>query len=137
MIYVNVGDIKDPLKQDLPLEFCGKQHKDISILTESHVSHDQIHLIKNNWLGPIFFSPEDSDTEGLLAPLNFGLEGVSEVDTDPRFASFQITPSNDRFLSAYTPSGHSTRKQLGRGVRGSLKDFKTIWKTKIREERTK
>ena len=137
MIYVNVGDIKDPLGQDLPLEFCGKQHKNISILTESHVNHDHIHLIKNNWLGPIFFSPEDSHTEGLLDLLNFGLECVSEVDTDPRFASFQITPSNGRVLSAYAPSGHSTRKQLGRRLRGSLKDFKTIRETKIREERTK
>ena len=39
MIYGNVGGIKDPLKQDLPLEFCRKKTKDIRILTETHISY--------------------------------------------------------------------------------------------------
>ena len=41
MIYANVGRIRDPLKQDLALEFCRKQNKYISILTETHIKHDQ------------------------------------------------------------------------------------------------
>ena len=53
----NVGDFKDPLKQDLALEFCRNQNKNFSILTETFINHDQIHHIKNNWLDPIFLSP--------------------------------------------------------------------------------
>ena len=64
MIFANVGGFKDPLKQDLALEFCRNQNKDFSILTEPHINHDQIHHIRNNWLGPIFSSPEDSHTKG-------------------------------------------------------------------------
>ena len=33
-----------------------KPNKVISILTETHINHDQIHHTRNNWLGPIFFS---------------------------------------------------------------------------------
>ena len=40
MIYVNGGDSKNPLKQDLAPEFWRNQNKDFSILTETHV---------NNW----------------------------------------------------------------------------------------
>ena len=56
MIYDHIGTIRDPLKQDLALEFCRNQNKVISILTETHINHDQIHHIKNNWLGFNFFS---------------------------------------------------------------------------------
>ena len=61
---------------------------------------DPIHLIRNNWLGPIFFSLGDSHTKGLLFLLHLGLEGVTEVDTDPkgRFVSFKIIFFNARFL---------------------------------------
>ena len=43
-----------------------------------------------------------------------GLEGVTEVDTDPKwgFASFMETSSNETVPS---PSGHSTREQLAMG----------------------
>ena len=75
MIYTNDGI--DPLKQDLTLEFCRNQKKDISILTESNIDHDQIHHIRNNWLEPIFFSPGDSHKEGVLVLLHPGLEGVT------------------------------------------------------------
>ena len=45
MIYANVGNFKDPLKQDLALlEFCRSQNKDFSILTETNVNHDE-----NTW----------------------------------------------------------------------------------------
>ena len=44
------------------------------------------------------------------------LEGVTKVGTDLkwRFVSFKVTPSNDRFLCVYAPSGYSTRKLLAR-----------------------
>ena len=41
MIYANVGCIRNPLKQDLVLEFCRKQNKHTSILTETHINHDK------------------------------------------------------------------------------------------------
>ena len=36
MLYANAGGIRDPMKQELALEFCRSQNKDISILTETH-----------------------------------------------------------------------------------------------------
>ena len=44
------------IKELLALEFCRNQNKVISILTETHINHDQIHHIRNNWLGSNFFS---------------------------------------------------------------------------------
>ena len=66
---------------------------------------------------PVFFSPGDSHTKGLLVLLHLGLEGITEVDTDSkgRFVSFKVTATNDRVLCVYAPSGNSTRKQLARG----------------------
>ena len=50
----------------------------------------------------------------IACPSSADLEGVTVVDTDPtgRIVSFKVTPSNDRILSVYTPSGHNTREQL-------------------------
>ena len=47
--------------------------------------------------------------------LHLGLEGVTEVDTNPkeRFVSFQVTTSNESSVCA--PSGYSTRERLARG----------------------
>ena len=117
MIYAKVGCIRDPLKQDLVLKFCRKQNKDNSILTETHINNDKIHQIINNWSGPIFLSLRDIYTKGLLGQLHPGLEGVTEVDTDPqgRFVSFQITLSNNRVLCVCAPSGHNTKEQLIKG----------------------
>ena len=70
MIYVNFGGIRNPLKQNLVLEFWRKRNKDVSILTETHTNLDQIHHLRNNWLGTIFFSPGDSHTKGLLVLLH-------------------------------------------------------------------
>ena len=68
-------------------------------------------------MGPIFYSPGDSHTKGLLVLLYLGLEGITEVDPDPkgRFVSFKVTLSNDRVLCVYAPSGYSTREELARG----------------------
>ena len=57
IIHTNAGGIKDILKHDLAFEFCRNQNKGISTLTENDVNYDQRHHIKNNWFGPIFFSP--------------------------------------------------------------------------------
>ena len=59
------------------------------------------------------------------AQLHLGLEGVTEVDTDPkgRFVSFKVTLSNNRVLCACAPSVHSTREQLIKG-----RFFEGLWK---------
>ena len=136
MIYDNLGGIRDPLKQNLALQFCRNRNKDVSILTETHIIFDQIHHIRNSWLGAIFFSPGDSHTKELLVLLHLSLEGVTEVDTDPkgRFASFKVIPSNDRVLCVYAlgiAPGNSCLDDV------SLKNYKIIWKRKMRETKTR
>ena len=113
MIYYHIVGIKDPLKQDLAHTFCRNQNKVISILAETHINHDQIHHIRNNWLGSNLFSLGYSHTKGCLPCFIWDLK----VDTDPKgsFVSFKFTPSNHRVLCVYAPSGHSTREQLDRG----------------------
>ena len=48
----------------------------------------------------IFFSPGDSHTKGVLFLLHLRLEGVTDVDTDPkrRTVSFKVTTSNESSL---------------------------------------
>ena len=72
------------MKQDLTHEFCRKRNKDISVLAETHISHDQILHIRNNGLGLMFFSPGYSDTKRLFVLLHLGLQDITEVDTDPK-----------------------------------------------------
>ena len=97
----------------------------ISILTETHISYDQIHNTRNNWLSPIFFSPGDSHTKGMLFLLHLGLEGITEVDTDPkeRFVSFKVTTSNESSLLVPLQGIAPENSWLG-GV--FLKDYKII-----------
>ena len=59
MIYDYFGGVRYPLKQGLALEFCKNKHKVTSILTQTHINHDQIHHIKHNWLDPTFLSLGD------------------------------------------------------------------------------
>ena len=136
MIYENFGGIRDPLKQNLTLQSCRKRNKDVSILSQTHINLDQIHHIRNNWLGAIFFSPGDSHTKGLVVLPPLRLEGVTEVDTDPkrRFVSFKVTPSNDAVLCVYA-LGIAPGNSCQEGV--SLKDYKIICKIKMREMKTK
>ena len=96
MIYVNVGGIRDRLRQNLALQLCRNQNKEISILTETYINLDQIHHITKIWLGAIFFSPKHSNTKELVILLYQGLEGVPEVDTDPKrtFVIFKVPLSN-------------------------------------------
>ena len=74
-----------------------EEKKDISILTETHINHDQIHHqihMRNKRLEPIFFNPGDSHIKGLLLLLHLAIEGITEVDTDPNegFVSFKVIP---------------------------------------------
>ena len=103
------------MKQDLVFEFGRKQNKGNSILTETHINHDKIYQIINNWLGPIFLSPKNIHTKGLLGQLHPGLEGVTEVETDSkgRFTSRLLSLITK--FSVCPPSGHSTREQLIKG----------------------
>ena len=69
-------------------------------------------------------------------PASSGLEGVIEVNTDPkgRFVSFKVTPSNDRVPCVYVlgiAPGNSCLEEV------SLKDYKIIRKIKMREMKTK
>ena len=142
MIYDNVGGIRDPLKQDLAFEFCRKKNKDICNLTETHISHDQIHHqmhIRNNGLGPIFFSPGYSHTKGSLVLLHLDLEGITEVEIDPGggFVSFKVTPlplMTEFYVFMFLQSIAPGTSWLG-GV--SLKDYKIVWEIKMREMKTK
>ena len=51
-------------------------------------------------IGSHLFCPGDAHTNGMLSLLHLGLEGVTEVDTDPkeRFVFFKVTTSNESSL---------------------------------------
>ena len=119
--YNNVGGIRDLLKQVCHLSFAEKNPRDIIILTETHINHEQIHHqihIRNNWLGPIVFSPGDSHTKGLLVLLHPVIKGITEVDTE-LIQKGGLCPLrlllSPRVLHAYAHAGYSNREQLARG----------------------
>ena len=78
------------------------------------VTTGSISIASSFLLGLIFFYPGDTYTRRMFFLLHLGLEGVTEVDTDPRdrFVSFKVTTSNES--SVYAPSGYSTIEQLDR-----------------------
>ena len=87
-------------------------------------------------MGPIFLSPGDSHTKGMLFLLHLGLEGITEVDNDPkgRFVSFKVTPSNESTQSV-PPPGIALEKSLQGDT--FLKDYKIICKIKMKEMKAK
>ena len=107
------------IKELLALEFCKNQNKVISILHGTHINHDQIHQIRNNWLGSNFFSLGTVTHKGFVL-LHLG----PEVDTNPkgRLVSFKFTPSNDRVLYFHAPQGIAPGNSWTGGV--SSKDYK-------------
>ena len=110
-----------------------KPKKLISILTKTHINHDEIHT-RNNRLDSKFFSLGDSHKKGCLPCFIWNLN----VDADPkgRYVSFKLTPSNDRVLCVFMPlQGITPGNSWIGGV--SLKDYKIIWKKKKREMKTK
>ena len=78
----------------------------------------------------------------MLFLLYLGLEGITEVDTDPKgsFVSFKVTTSNESSLfvpiQGIAPE-NSWLGGWGGGGRAFLKDYKIICKTKVREIKTK
>ena len=70
--------------------------------------------------------------------LHLGLEGITEVDTNPkgRFVSFKVTPSNDRVLLVPL-RGIALENSWLEGGGAFLKDYKIICKIKMREMKTK
>ena len=73
----------------------------------------------------------------MLAQLYWGLEGITEVDTDPkvRFVSLKVTPLITE-SSIFVPlQGITSESSWLEDV--SLKDYKIIWKINVRELKTK
>ena len=105
------------IEEKFALKFCRISNKGFSILNVTRINHDKIHNIRNNCLSPIFFSPGDSHTQKLIVLLYPGLEGVADVETDPkwRFVSFKVAPFNERVLCVYVPSRHKTPEQAAKG----------------------
>ena len=138
MIYDNFGGIRDPFKQNLGLQLCRNQNKDVSISTQTHINLDQIHNIRNNLFGAIFLSPGESHVKWLLIVLHLGPETITVVGINQkaRFVFFKVTASNDRVLCIYAPSGYSTRGQLPREsffkeLQSSIENKNEVNKNKI------
>ena len=72
----------------------------------------------------------------MLFLLHLGLKGVTEVDTDPkeRFVSFNVTTSNESSLFVPLQLIAAESSWLGAVF---LKDYKNIYKIKMREMKTK
>ena len=72
----------------------------------------------------------------MLFLLHLGLEGVTEVDTDPkeRFVSFQVTTPNESSLFVPLQGIAPEGSWLGGAF---LKDYKNICKIEMREIKTK
>ena len=87
-------------------------------------------------MGPIFFSPGDTHTKEMLFLLPLGLEGVTEVDTDPkeRSVSFKVTTSNESSLFAPLQGIVPENIWLGDAF---LKYYEKICKIKMREMKIK
>ena len=117
MIYDHVRGIRDLLKQDLALEFCRNQNQLNSILTKTPISYDQIHNMRNNWLGSIFSSSGDSYRKGLPACLIWILKlSLSVALIQMRcLGSLRVFPLMTSFSVFIPPSGYGTKKQLGSG----------------------
>ena len=88
-------------------------------------------------MGPIFFFPRDTHTKGMLFLLHLGLEGVTEVDTDPkeRLVSFKVTTSNESSL--FVPLQGIARESSWLGGALQKKVLQKKCKIKMRETKTK
>ena len=118
MIYVNFGGIRDILETESDTSVWQIGNKYVSILTETHINLDEINHIKNNWLGAIFYSPGDSHPKRLLVLPHLSLEGVTDVQNDPklRFVSFMVTPLMTEFSVFMSLQGIAQRNSWLGGV---------------------
>ena len=88
-------------------------------------------------MGLIVFCPGYTHINGMLFLLDLGLEGVTEVETDPKemFVSFQITTTYNQ-SSLFVPLQGIAPEDSWLGG-AFLKDYKNICKIKMREIKTK
>ena len=78
----NVGEIRDPVNQDLALEFDRNQNKDVSILTETCINHGQIHhVLKSGGSWKVKNTPK-LFSKYLLQRQNMQNQKISELYTD-------------------------------------------------------
>ena len=117
---------RDPLKQDLALEFCKNQNKIISILTETHINHDRIHHIRNNWLGHNSFSPGEVTQKKCFFCFIWVLKVSLRLTLIQKggFFPLRLIPLTIEF-SVSSPLGYSTREQLARGENKKMREIKT------------
>ena len=131
MIYANVGCIRDPLKQDLVLEFCRKQNRDNSILTETNINHDKIHQIIKNWLGPIFTQKDCLVSFIQVLKESLRLTLIQKGDLYPSRLLSLITE-----FSVFVPlQGIVPQSSWLKDV--FLNDYKITWKINMRKMKTK
>ena len=137
MPYANVGGIRDPVKQEITLEFWRNENKDICILSKTHINHEQIHQIKNNWLGPIFFLSWSYLSKVYLACfikdllMLLRLTQIQKEDLSP---SKLLLLGTELFVSMLLQDIATENNWLGGA---SLENYKIIWKTNFREMETK
>ena len=119
------------MKQDLVLEFCRKQNRDNSILTETHINHDKIHQIINNWLGPIFSQKDCLVSFIQVLKESLRLTLIQKGDFYPSRLLSLITE-----FSVFVPlQGIAPESSWLKDV--SLNDYKITWKINTREMKTK
>ena len=119
------------MKQDLVLEFCRKQNRDNSILTETHINHDKIHQIINNWLGPIFSQKDCLVSFIQVLKESLRLTLIQKGDLYPSRLLSLITE-----LSVFVPlQGIAPESSWLKDV--SLNDYEITWKINTREMKTK
>ena len=119
------------MKQDLVLEFCRKQNRDNSILTETHINHDKLHQIINNWLGPIFSQKDCLVSFIQVLKESLRLTLIQKGDFYPSRLLSLITE-----FSVFVPlQGIAPESSWLKDV--SLNDYEITWKINTREMKTK
>ena len=137
MLYAKVGGIRNPVKQEITLEFCRSQNKDICILGETHIGHEQIHQIRNNWLGPIFFAPGETFSKGMVICFTKALMiswMLTQIQKRGLCPSKFVPLMTEFFVSMLLQVIVTENNWLGDA---SLKVYKLIWKAKLSEMETR
>ena len=134
MIYANVGSIRDPLKQDLALDFNRKQDKYIIILTETRTKYP-IQEITGQFLSFTFL--EVVTQKDLLLSfirvlkVSLRLTLIQKGDLCPSKLLSLITE-----FSVFVPlKGMTPESSWLKGL--SLKDYKIIGKINVKEIKIK
>ena len=112
------------IKELLALEFCRNQNKVISILTETHINHDQIHQIRNNWLGSNFFSLGIL-TQKDACPASFGTWRLTLIQKGGLCPLILLPLMTEFFLCVYASQDIAPGKSWTGGV--SSKDYNIRW----------